>query len=68
MPHERGLLPMLPTEFSIPALDDPKGRFCRSRPPVNATVNRIPPILLTLRHLIFARCPPPECLALTPAN
>ena len=50
MPHERGLLPVLLSEFSIPALADPKGR-CRSRPTKsNAAVNRIPPNLLTQRH------------------
>jgi len=63
MPHERGLLPMLPSEFSIPALADPKGRFCRSRPPGERHRQRIPPNPLTLRHFIFDRRPPPECLA-----
>jgi hypothetical protein len=30
MPHERRLLPVLPTEFFCTALADPKARFCRS--------------------------------------
>jgi hypothetical protein len=30
MPHERGRLPVPPTEFFCPALADPKARFCRS--------------------------------------
>jgi hypothetical protein len=40
MPHERGPLPVLPSDFSINALADPKARFA-ARPPANPTVNRI---------------------------
>ena len=35
MPHERGLVPVLPSEFSILTLADPKARFC-CPPPLNA--------------------------------
>ena len=30
IPHEPGSLPVLPSEFSILTLADPKARFCRS--------------------------------------
>ncbi len=40
MPHERGWMPMLPSEFLIPALADPKGRILPFAPDsVNAIVN-----------------------------
>jgi hypothetical protein len=45
MPHERGSMPVLPSEFSNPTLADPKSRFCRSPAP-NAVRHRIPPNLL----------------------
>jgi hypothetical protein len=30
MPHERGPMPVLPSEFTCPVLADPKICFCRS--------------------------------------
>ncbi len=31
MPHERGLMPVPPSEFLLPCFADPKVRFCRAR-------------------------------------
>jgi len=64
MPHERGLLPVPPTEFSHPDIADPKARFCRSLATSQQNPRLTPGNPLTLRHLTTARYPPPECLAL----
>jgi hypothetical protein len=54
MPHERGSMPVLPSEFSITTLADPKARFCCSSPP-KAFAHRIPPNLLTPGYLNQSR-------------
>jgi hypothetical protein len=54
MPHERGSMPVLPSEFSIATLADPKARFCCSPPP-KAFAHRIPPNLLTPGYLNQSR-------------
>ena len=51
MPHERGPSPVPPSEFSCPAIADPKARFCRSPASHSPFVNGISAIPLTLRHL-----------------
>ena len=35
LPHERGLLPMLPSDFCCNAIADPKARFCCRRLPID---------------------------------
>jgi hypothetical protein len=42
MPHERGLTPVLPSEFFSPLFADPKIRFCRSLASHSTLVNRSP--------------------------
>lgn len=42
MPHERGPMPVLPSEFVSPLLADPKIRFCRSLANHSTLVNRLP--------------------------
>jgi rubredoxin len=39
MPHERGLLPVLPSEFACPVCADPKTRFNRSLASHSTLVN-----------------------------
>jgi hypothetical protein len=51
MPHERGPSPVPPSEFSCPAIADPKARFCRSPASHSPFVNGSSAISLTLRHL-----------------
>ncbi len=68
MPHERGPLPVPPSEFSCSVLADPKARFCRSLANHSLTVNGRSACRLskplTLRHLTTTRTSPPEGLAL----
>jgi len=40
MPHERGPLPVLPSEFACPVLADPKTRFNRSLASHSTLVNQ----------------------------
>jgi hypothetical protein len=40
MPHERGPLPVLPSEFACPVLADPKIRFCRPLASHSTFVNK----------------------------
>jgi hypothetical protein len=42
LPHERGLLPVPPSEFCCNALADPKARFCRSPASHSSTRQRNP--------------------------
>jgi len=42
MPHERGPMPVLPSEFLSPWFADPKIRFCRSLASHLTLVNRSP--------------------------
>jgi len=39
IPHERGLTPVLPSEFCCPVLADPNLRFCRSLASRSTPVN-----------------------------
>ncbi len=43
MPHERGLSPVPPSEFSAIALADRKTRFCRELPVARASSTAISP-------------------------
>ena len=72
MPHERGPLPVLPSEFSCLLSPIPK-LASAARSPVTHTVNGIPACRLskplTPRHLATMLTAPPEGLALPrPAN
>src|SRR5271166_2293389 len=64
MPHERCLSPVPLSEFSCPALADPKARFCRSLASHSPFVKEKSAYPLDPKALKFAVCPPPECLAL----
>ena len=67
MPHERGPLPVLPSEFFCPLSPIPK-LASAARSPATRNVNGISACrlskLLTPRHLTTKRIPPPEGLAL----
>ena len=63
MPHERGLLPVPPSEFSCTTIADPKARFCCSPPASRHPSTGDPHIPLTLGHLNIALLFDPECLA-----
>ena len=62
MPHERGLKPLLPTEFFCTSLADPKARFCAARLTLTNPSTETLRILLTLGNLHLARYPPTELL------
>ncbi len=71
MPHERGLLPVPPSEFSCPALDDPKARFCRSARHPFAIRQREPllhPLTLGTKALILRAAPAARVLGPTLAD
>jgi hypothetical protein len=60
MPHERGLLPVLPSEFCTLLSLDPNACFCRSPASHSPLVNREPSYPanpLALRHLLPMRAP-----------
>lgn len=63
MPHERGSLPLLPSEFSITTLADPKPASAARSPTVNQRLISRQGISLTLKHLETAHHSSPGCLA-----
>jgi hypothetical protein len=63
IPHERGLLPVPPSDFCCIAIADPKARFCCSPPASRHPSTGNPPIPLTLGHLTPRSYPPQRCLA-----
>jgi len=64
MPHERGLLPVPPSEFLTLLSPIPKLASAARRQPLANPSTETPANPLTLRHLTTALRPPPECLAL----
>ena len=51
MPHERGCLPVPPSEFFCSALADPKGCFCRSPASHSLLANELPIQLIDIPAL-----------------
>jgi len=51
IPHERGLLPVPPSDFCCTAIADPKARFCCPPPANRHPSPGNPPIPLTREHL-----------------